>query len=280
MFLNKLVCFIIATSLYLAPNSAYSKAQTLPEPKKELSDTLPPPKPIVISAKERRNICRKYQNKYIAYYGNVFKVKGCERHTLSANETYLLTKKSISPLEIQGKVIAALPKHKPKPQKIDKKTLCRKYNRKYVSYAVEVYWVHNCKKHQFPDWSSYESHRGKLKQKQNALKLIKWEEFAAIEIGAPMPSVIDKEFRNQDVPIEILPISEACSPVAGRHVTYLDQIYFIESRLSKSKNYYCVKRAVDAEAYTKKHGHGKFRLKELTSSQALSIPLGKPLKLR
>ena len=249
--------------------------QTEAEPEDEPS---PEPTPA-----QKKAVCKKYKNKYIVYYGKVYHVESCKRYELNSEQVYNLTKTNKLRLrEVGAEVVASLPaggKYKDEPK--DTETLCKRHEGQYITFSfVDVYWVESCKKRPFPDWSSYESHRGKLKNARMPLKSLELDEFLALENGEPMPSVIDEEFRELLRPdnVDIIPLDEACQGVVGTYVTYLGQIYFIEAMKQKgSVGRLCQKRRVDAEEYTRKKANSKFHLRELSSSQAISIPEGSPM---
>lgn len=240
----------------------------------------PSPEPTAV---QKKAVCEKYRNSYIVYYGRVYHVKGCKRFELNSEQVYNLTKANrIRLREVEAKVVASLPAGgNYKEVNRDAKTLCKRNEGQYITFSfVDVYWVEGCKKRPFPDWSSYESHRGKLKNAKMPLKSLELEEFLALADGEPMPSVIDEEFRELLRPdnVDIIPLDEACSGVVGTYVTYLGQIYYIEGMSQKgSVERFCQKRRVDAEQYTRKKANSKFHLKELSSSQAISIPEGSPM---
>ncbi|NRA45739.1 MAG: hypothetical protein HRU09_12350 [Oligoflexales bacterium] len=234
------------------------------------------------TAAEKKAVCKKYEKSYIVYYGTVYHVNSCTRELLSSDQVYKLTKSGkIKLKEVDAAVIASLPGGANyREVGMDPKTLCKRLEGQYITFSfVDVYWVESCKKRPFPDWSSYESHRGKLKNAKVPLKSLELDDFLALENGDPMPSVIDEEFRELLRPdnVDIIPLDEACHGVVGTYVTYLGQIYFIEAMKQNGAGKLCQKRRVDAEEYTRKKANSKFHLKELSSSQAISIPEGDPM---
>ena len=241
---------------------------------------LPPP----LTAVEKKAICRDYNGKYISYYDRVYHVIDCQRYELSPRQTYELTRKSKPPVEVSARVIDGL--GYAGFEKARKKTplpLCKRYHHQYItSEYVDVYWVKGCVKHPFPDWSSYEVHAGKLRHDRPALKAIDRDDFHMLSTGTPMKSIIDEEFReileDEAEQADILPLDEACKGLIGSHVTYLGHIFYISKVPGKKgSGDFCERRAVDSEKFTRKMGMKGFRLHELNSSQALSIPTGSPM---
>lgn len=279
------ICLIISlnSQILLAQGSEAndkSESETTQGIERTLTEDEPKPEP---TEAEKKAICKSYENSYIGYYGTVFHVKSCKRYELSSEQVYKLTKaKKLSLKEVGADVVAALPAGgKYQEELSDLTTLCKRLEGQYITFSfVDVYWIESCKKRPFPDWSSYESHRGKLKNAKIPLKSLDLEDFLALETGEPMPSVIDEEFRELLRPdnVDIIPLDEACSGIMSTYVTYLGQIYFIEAMGKKGPGVkMCKKRRVDAEQYTRRKANLKFHLKELSSSQAISIPEGDPM---
>ena len=283
------VCFYIFIALCLETHFLFAQSVKTKEQESENSQAAqiseteedePDPEP---TEAEKKATCKKYEKAYIGYYGTVYHVKGCKRYELSSEQVYKLTKAGKLKLkEVGANVVASLPGGGDF-QEAGKSSgdLCKRLEGQYITFSfVDVYWVDSCKKRPFPDWSSYESHRGKLKNVRVPLKSLELEDFLALENGEPMPSVIDEEFRELLRPdnVDIIPLDEACLGVVGTYVTYLGQIYFIEAMKQKEAGArLCQKRRVDAEEYTRKRANSKFHLKELSSSQAISIPEGDPM---
>jgi hypothetical protein len=223
---------------------------------------------------QKSKMCQLYEGKYLAYYDNVFVVRGCKRYFLSGDEVYLLTRNKSRPLEEKNiaAIVQALPNGgllSDEEARRSIKDSCAAYNHLYVTDGVEIYWVDNCKLDQFPDWASYEVHRGSLKKNPPVLRYLSAEQFATFKRGKILPSVINEEYRELALPVATLPMAQACGAHIGHFVSYLDQIFYIEA--SKGG---CVRREVDAEVFTNLEGRKKYTLQELTSSQFLSIPVG------
>ena len=265
-----------------AKSAGAGKAKTEPTAE-DISDI-----PVPLTAAEKQEICKEFSRKnisYISYYENVFEIKNCERIRLSNSRVKELTRRGVRVQDADHKAIEALPL---RPKIIEKgaenrEELCKKYHHKYITYAyVDVYWVEGCVKHPFPDWSSYENHAGKLRDSRPSLVTPASDDFYRLETGEPMKSIIDEEFRSmlqaQGDQADLLPLDEACKGINGQYVTYLGQIYFIDRKPGKKgTGPFCHRRVVDSEEFTRKRGMSGFNLPELSSSQALSIPVGEPM---
>lgn len=237
-----------------------------------------------LSDAEKKSICKKFNNRHISYYGNVYFVEDCYRREVSVDDIYELTRKKVEIVEVDSRTIEALNENSLE-SKPSKHSDCKAYERSYITFSfVDVYWVENCRKRVFPDWATYENHRGSISKSKTPIVALSWEEFSTIPTGQPFSSIIDQEFRellSGDAGAEVIPLDEACHNIIGKYVTYLGGIYYIE-RVAKgvqgSDGSHCRKKRVDAAKFTKKYAHSKVRLQELSSSQALSIPDGIPLE--
>lgn len=272
---------LASASESLKPETATpSKAEPVPE---EISDI-----PVPLTQTEKDAICKEFARKnvsYISYYENVYEIKNCERIRLSNSRVKELTRRGVKVQDADHHAIEALnlrPKVASKGA-VSRQELCKKYHHKYITYAyVDVYWVEGCVKHPFPDWSSYENHAGKLRDSRPSLVTPESDDFYRLDTGEPMKSVIDEEFRtmlqSQSDQADLLPLDEACKGIHGQYVTYLGQIYFIDKKPGqKDTGPFCHRRVVDSEEFTRKRGMSGFNLPELSSSQALSIPVGEPM---
>lgn len=274
------ICFAVLAGGSLAFSApAVSANDSPPLANSQLEEAAPPP----MSAELKKKICRQYEGRVISYYGNVYKVQKCQRYEYSSEEVYEITKQGVSPQEVDNEVISALAhggSYAHLRQGKKNGDPCKRFQKQYITFAVDVYWVEGCSKRRFPDWASYESHRGKLGSRRSQLHFVSWEEFASLKEGKEMASVIDDELRKVSDTVDILPIDEACQSIIGKFVTYYDQIYYIERTKHKNiKVTQCQKRPVNGEEYTRLHGHKSYYLKELSSSQAVSIPEGEPFSL-
>lgn len=225
---------------------------------------------------EVKRICNKYQGQLIAFYGEVFKVEDCERRPIMSNKTvYELQRSGKKIVDVDGDTVAALPEGEPLDlaMTIASARGCRQLEGRYVTFSsVDVYYVEKCKKRIFPDWETYVKHREKRGDKKGEVLSLSWVEFAELDSGEPIGSVIDDIFAKLltgDAGVDIIPADEACEGVDGRVVSYYSRLYRVER---------CRKREiVEPEVYLKKAGPAKLKIKELTSQQWLSLPDGQPI---
>ncbi len=222
------------------------------------------------SRKKRKSLCQKHDGQYIAFYDQVFLVKGCERIPYESEDVYRLTRRGVKLVEVGNEVIAYIPEGDGRSGKeVTEKRSCEAFEKNYVTYSFgDIYFVEKCKKRVFQDWASYEAHRGALRSKQAAILSITWDEFVSLAEGEPMPSVIDKESKELlkfNETTEIIPISEACAGIEGRFVSYYSKVYRIES---------CRKRQLSDKRIETEFKDGRVRLVELTSEQWISLPDG------
>ena len=247
--------------------------------------------PKALSKEEAGRICKglgKEKITYISFYDTFYLVRNCQRSELGHEEVKRLTKRGVVFHDVGPNVIEALPL-KPKKKRIptslaDLTALCQKYTKSYLSLDFsEVYWVEadgqGCVKRPFPEWSSYESHAGKPGHKRRKLLSPPAAIFYNIPLGKPMPSVFDKNtgqgFLDDSDQPDLLPLAEACKGLIGQYATYLGEIYqIIEVPGVKGSGQHCRRRIIDSEKFTRERGLSGFRLPELSSSQALSIPVG------
>lgn len=248
-----------------------SEALTQEERDKALIYLDPPYKPL--SAKEKMEICRKYSGKYLGYYGRVFwvkRVKGfkdCKKHVLSPKD--LKTRQSvIDPEDVSSRVIAGLSSGIPYEDLQKKERSCKQLEGNYVAYDLEYYWLSGCKLRRFPDNATLQDHRRKNNFFAKKTLDLSPEEFASIPLGREFKTVLVLDDMDSKA-IVVLPIDEACRSIVNKHVSYLDKIYLIKP-FKKGKG--CWKKPVDQTFYARQMLHRTKKLKELSSSQALSIP--------
>ena len=136
----------------------------------------------------------------------------------------------------------------------------------------DVYWVQNCKRHAFPDWESYITHRKKKKLKSSDIIELTDSEFNSLKVGKTQKSILDEAYKNlyseDDTVDEIIPVDEACEGINNRYISYYSKIYKVVK---------CYKREVNPETFLVKFKN--YKLKEVTSTVWLSLPTGKPYKL-
>ena len=259
-------------------DDAAEKKATVTDRFKQNPEFINPPAAL-LPPEQRRQVCRDLKSRFVSYYDSVYEVKDCARRLLSTTEVYRLTRRGDKIVEVDSSVMQALAEM-PAAGESQELRPCRTFHRTYVTFSfVDVYWVEGCTKRLFPDWTTYEAHRGNSGRVRGPLLEVSTAELASMTDGQPFPSVMDNQTPLFDgAVIEVLPLDEACRGLMHRYVTYLERIYYIDRHplAQGSQTAGCEKRPVDPVLFTKKHVARKLRLQELTSSQALSIPDGKP----
>ncbi len=220
--------------------------------------------PLSDSEPTAEQYCRQYEGKLVAFYSDVWEVKGCKRIPLTADEVYRRTNAGELVSDIEAAVVRGL-KEGQRTQTAKKRT-CTELEGKYVSLDFEEIWlVTDCSRRKFPDWMSYSRQRGGLDKESTILELT-WDEFKSIKEGKDYASVYESEAEITSRDVDVIPLDEACRGVDGKFVYYYSRIYKIER---------CTRRPMDPERFTKKYP--EVAPKELTSEQWLSLPLGAPL---
>jgi hypothetical protein len=222
-----------------------------------------------------KKICNKYRGKYISYYSKVFKVLSCIRRPFVQHKSIVgLLNRGGSFVEVGSDVVAALPLGPPLDKEMVAATArsCKDLNGKYVTLShVDIFYIEKCKKRKFPDFATYESHRGA--SRMDPIVDLSWYEFSRIKEGAPISSVLDKIFADLlsgDAGIDIIPVDEACEGINGRIVTYYSRVYKIQK---------CYKREyMSSEMFTKKLIN--VNRPEINSQVWLSLPSGEPIDNR
>lgn len=245
-----------------------------------------------VSMKDRRqDICNDLKHRkisYISYYDQLFQLdENCQRIPLDHDQAWELSRRGIFFTDVSHEVIAALPSFSPvkSATTISPDVLCQKFRHKYIIMGSDHYWIEptednkTCFKRLFPDWDSYDNHAGKNRTGRPVPLNITDEDFYRIPSGPPMISVIDEDFRQQlhqakTQQADLLPLDEACRGLVGKYATYLGEIYFITKKSGGSDNEsFCTRRIINGEQFTREWGLTSLHLQELTSSQALSIPI-------
>lgn len=220
--------------------------------------------PDLPSSKTDENYCAKYEGKKVAFYSDVWEVKGCKRIPLSPEEVYRHTNAGGSVIDIPAEVVRGI-KEGTKGA-LAKKRSCSELEGKYVSLDFDEIWlVNGCKKRKFPDWMTYSRSRGGL-EKESPILEVSWEEFNSIKDGKDFESVYDGELEAKTKDTDIIPIDEACRGIEGKYVFFYSRVYKIEK---------CARRQIDPEKFSKKFPD--LSPKELSAEQWISLPLGKPL---
>ena len=228
-----------------------------------------PPQQAVYSKAKVRKECRKYNNKYVGYYGKVYKVENCKRRELDSSYVKKLLTWGTKVTEVDGSTIVMIPEGKSLKRTSNIRS-CKSFNNKYVlSAAGDMYFVKNCQRRAFPDWESYMDHSKKRRSK-TVLELTT-KEYSSKKEGKPMPSILDKVYSQQNIleyEADVIPLKEACRGVNGKLVSYYSKMYKIEN---------CRKRELlNPQGYMKKRKVRK--VVELSSEQWISLPDGKGLR--
>jgi hypothetical protein len=155
--------------------------------------------------------------------------------------------------------------------------LCRQIEKRYITYSyVDVYYVVGCRKHLFPDWTTYTTHRSKRGgDPKGTIEALEVEEFAAIPEGEPIPSVVDEMFSkllSGEAGIEVIPVDEACKGVNNQLRSFYSRLYKIEK---------CYKRElVGIHGIFKVSDYQSQKVEELSAEKWLSLPDGVPLQIK
>jgi hypothetical protein len=225
---------------------------------------------------ERQAICRKYEGKLIAFYSEVYKVVGCVRRPILSNKTvYSLMRSGMSVMDVDADIIAAIREGEPLDQSISIETArtCKQLEGKYVTFSsVDVYYIENCKKRLFPDWTTYTTHRQKHGDAKGKILSLSLVEFEQIYDGDLIPSVVDDMFARLlkgEVQVDVIPLDEACQGLNNRVASYYSKLYRIEN---------CRKREIlHPDLFFKKLGGPAIKVTEMRSEQWLSLPDGKDI---
>jgi hypothetical protein len=223
------------------------------------------------SKKEINRYCRKYEGQLISYYDTVFKVENCKRREITQYKTVQkYQKQQVKINRVQGDVIAALAIGEPMDLAMSAKTArgCDVLEGRYVSYSnVDIYYVEKCTRRLFPDFATYEKHRGA--KSMGEIVDLSWMEFSKLKQGEPIPTIMNDifaELLSGDAGVDILPVDEACEGLEGKIASYYSKLYKIEK---------CRKREIlSPGTYFK--GHQEMRFVEMNAPQWLSLPDGEP----
>jgi len=229
----------------------------------------------IYTEKQVKDFCRQYDGKVISYYSSVYRVESCTRREyLDYKIISALLVKGIEIHEVVSDVIAALPEGVPMDKTLVVKTArtCRDLEKKHVTHtSVEIFYVENCKTRIFPDFATYEDHRGD--KRMNEIVDLSWLEFSSLEVGEPIPSILDEMYSkllSGEAGVDIIPVDEACEGINGKVVSYYSRLYRIER---------CYKREIlSPSMYTKEHNG--FYGKEVSSQVWISLPDGEPIDNR
>ncbi len=253
-----------------SPRAAPGEGEELP---REKFESWKPPKMKTFTQAQKKTECAKYENRYISFYDQVFKVVACKRREVKDNELLARLAKGRSITSVTNDTIIMLDEGKPfTTSDLFPPRTCAQLTNRYVTYgANEIFYVENCKRYSFPDWDTYETHREKHDKKSPVLELTE-KEFASLKFAKEYPSVLDKAFKDVlegSAGVDVIPVDEACRGVNEKFVSYYSRLYRIEK---------CRKREIpDTEAFMRKRENNRMKFIELSSEQWLSLPDGKPM---
>lgn len=242
-------------------------------PREKFDQSWKPPKMKTFTQAQKKSECAKYENRYISFYDQVFKVVNCKRREVRDGELLARLAKGRSITSVSNDTIIMLEEGQPyTASDVYPTRTCAQLNNRYVTYGPnEIFFIENCKRNSFPDWDTYETHREKHDKKSPVLELTE-KEFRGLKFGKQYPSVLDKVFKDVlegSAGVDVIPVDEACRGVNEKFVSYYSRLYRIER---------CRKREIpDTEAFMRKKENNRLKLIELSSEQWLSLPDGKPM---
>lgn len=216
----------------------------------------------------RKKACRSYNGRLIGYYGKIYHVRGCKRYAVAKGDISKMIRRHGGVRTVESDVVKVIPLHVPKPKT---RLTCREAEgRVFLTLSGQLFQVAGCRRYVFPDWETFLEYRrkGRLGKKARGA-FVEVEDHLAQTLpeARVYPSVLDTDndsFLRDNDAYDIIPAKRACKGIEGRYVTYYSQVYKIER---------CKKRPVLITT----DRIGSLKVRELTSSQWLSIPEGKPL---
>lgn len=214
----------------------------------------------------RKKACRSYNNKLVGYYGNVYHIKNCKRTPVAKGDVTAKIRRYGSVRTIEADVVKLIPLAK---VKVKTRLSCKEAEgRVFLTLSGKVFQVAGCRRYTFPDWETFLEYRRKGRVSNRAFVEVEDHLAQTLPEARVYSSVLDTDsnsFLRDNEEYDIIPAKRACKGLEGRYVTYYSQIYKIER---------CKRRPVLIAS----DRIAKLDVKELSSSQWLSIPEGKPLK--
>lgn len=215
----------------------------------------------------QKKVCRKYAGKLIGYYGKVYRVKNCQRVPVEKDTISGSIRRFGAVKSVEGDIIKLIPLAK---QRVKKRLTCREAEgRVFLTLSGQIFQVAGCRRYTFPDWETFLEYRRKGRVVKRSFVEVEDRLARTLPEARVYPSVLDADsaaFLRDNENYDIIPAKRACKGLEGRFVTYYSQIYKIER---------CKRRPVSISSVKL----ARLKLKELSSSEWLSIPEGKPLKL-
>lgn len=233
-----------------------------------------PPEPKTFSQAEVQAECRKYQDKLISYFTQVFKVENCKRREIQSDEFLLNWTRQGKPIfSVENDTIIKLPLGQPITSTLAARAFnCQLVEGRYViSGNNNVFYVQNCQRRAFPDWETFSAHRMQHKLTKQPMVELSESELQQLQPGPPVPTVFDDSLQaafDAESQIDIIPVDEACRGLNGRYVTYYSRVYRIEQ---------CRKREIVDPDLSGRRQFGTQSFVELSSEQWLSLPDGEPI---
>ena len=269
---------IVGTLMLLTPQifaQAESEDKKAEEKKSDESDFVWRPQAIKAFTKAERDAeCRKYEGKLIGYYSQVFMVENCKRREMDDSDQIRVSMRD-KVVTVDGDTIIKIPEGKPIGENFmfpKHKRGCKELEGRFVlNGASDIYVVEKCKKMPFPDFETYMSYWEKKGMNREVIELSE-QEFSGIKTGKELASVLDPAFKqlmdNKVDPPDVVPIDEACKGIEGRVVAFYTRLYRIEK---------CRKRELNATRFFEKRENQQTKIIELSASQWISLPDGKPI---
>jgi len=232
---------------------------------------------VVVTKKERQEVCNRYEGRHIGYYTDLYRVEACQRRRIeSADLLFEFMRKGGSIEEVEARVIEVLPEGRPLLSlgALPAKRGCKELNQTYVTLSnVDLFFVENCQKRRFADWETYYEHRRKRGDPIGRILVLTEPEFYAIAEGAEIESLV---LGPQDLSrvldgsagVDVIPLAEACRGLEGRFAAYYSRLYKIEK---------CRKREIDSDVFMAIRQSDKSPVIDMSSEQWLSIPDGEPI---
>ena len=213
---------------------------------------------VVAAAGGTGDMCRRYEGKYISYYNNVYLVRKCQRHEMTAS-VYEINKRGVEIKQVDAEVIRSIPQAKAENKtQMDVRSICRKLEKKYISVSfVDIYFVENCRRRAFPNWEAYQEHRRQRRQGvSEPVEIISTREIQVLPVGEVMPSVTATPSERG----ENISIAKTCKRLENKYVSFYRHLYIIKN---------CHKLPVTYAEIQKK---GATIARELTTEQWKAIP--------
>ena len=217
---------------------------------------------------DAKQVCRKYEGRYIGYYGKLYKVEGCKRRKVASQKLRLKIMKSNSAniQSVTGEVIRALELGGDMTGHLNSKRSCRQLDEQYMTVDyIEIYFAQNCRLYRIPDWQTFKTRRKKYRQNTNPILEVSLAELMQFGTPLTMSSELDRRQHNLGIieeQVEVISIGQACKGLNNKYASFHGLLYKVEN---------CRKRQIDPAAESRRL-RGKLNPVELSSEQWISIP--------